>query len=81
MDCPKCQSPSTKVYDSRPMDNGQRRRRKCLACNHRFTTNETVVGKKKDYFVVCGTASEVLAVISEKEIIERDGVSVVQVNG
>lgn len=44
MNCPKCQHPYDKVIDSRSTQNGNgiRRRRKCLACEHRFTTYEIV---------------------------------------
>ena len=40
MKCPFCNSPDTQVIDSRVSDNGDsiRRRRKCAACNKRFTT-------------------------------------------
>lgn len=44
MKCPYCNSPDTKVTDSRDTDDGTsiRRRRQCLACGRRFTTYETV---------------------------------------
>jgi transcriptional repressor NrdR len=44
MKCPFCQSDETQVIDSRDSDDGDsiRRRRKCVACNKRFTTYETV---------------------------------------
>jgi transcriptional repressor NrdR len=44
MKCPFCHSPDTQVIDSRVSDDGEsiRRRRKCAACNKRFTTYETV---------------------------------------
>ena len=44
MKCPFCNSPDTQVIDSRVSDEGDsiRRRRKCAACNKRFTTYETV---------------------------------------
>lgn len=44
MKCPYCNSPSTKVTDSRDADDGTsiRRRRQCLECGRRFTTYETV---------------------------------------
>ena len=44
MRCPFCQSDETQVIDSRDSDDGDsiRRRRKCVACNKRFTTYETV---------------------------------------
>ncbi|HXF65674.1 MAG TPA: transcriptional regulator NrdR [Burkholderiales bacterium] len=44
MRCPFCKSPDTQVIDSRVSDDGDsiRRRRKCPACNKRFTTYETV---------------------------------------
>ena len=44
MYCPKCSSLEDKVIDSRLSKDGRsiRRRRECLACNHRFTTYEEV---------------------------------------
>lgn len=44
MICPRCQSPKTKVYDSRLTQNGRavRRRRQCLDCSYRYTTLEEV---------------------------------------
>ncbi len=43
MQCPFCQSPDTKVIDSRLANEGAqvRRRRECLSCGERFTTYET----------------------------------------
>lgn len=40
--CPKCQSLSTKVLDSRNVEHGKsiRRRRQCTNCEYRFTTFE-----------------------------------------
>lgn len=44
MNCPKCKSKTT-VIDSRPLTDGIgfRRRHKCLSCQHRFTTAESIV--------------------------------------
>ncbi len=44
MKCPYCSAADTKVLDSRNLDEGStiRRRRKCEACQKRFTTFETV---------------------------------------
>ena len=44
MRCPKCGTIQDKVIDSREAKDGVsvRRRRECLACNHRFTTYELV---------------------------------------
>jgi len=44
MKCPFCKSDETQVIDSRESDDGEsiRRRRKCVSCNKRFTTYETV---------------------------------------
>lgn len=39
MRCPNCKK-ETQVIDSRESDNSIRRRRTCLACQHRFTTYE-----------------------------------------
>jgi transcriptional repressor NrdR len=45
MRCPKCDSNDDKVLDSRAAreDKAIRRRRQCLACDHRFTTYEEIV--------------------------------------
>ena len=44
MNCPFCDHPDSKVIDTRPTEDGTsiRRRRECLACQHRFTTYERV---------------------------------------
>jgi len=42
MNCPFCAQAETKVTDSRPEQDGIRRRRECLACGRRFTTLERV---------------------------------------
>jgi transcriptional repressor NrdR len=44
MKCPFCASDDTQVIDSRVSDAGDsiRRRRRCAACQKRFTTYETV---------------------------------------
>lgn len=41
--CPACLSDDVFVVDSRPLPDSTRRRRSCRACEHRFTTVETVV--------------------------------------
>ncbi|MBW1742280.1 MAG: transcriptional repressor NrdR [Deltaproteobacteria bacterium] len=44
MKCPYCREIDNKVIDSRMTKEGHavRRRRECLACNHRFTTYERI---------------------------------------
>jgi transcriptional repressor NrdR len=42
MNCPFCAHVETKVTDSRPEQDGIRRRRECLSCGRRFTTLERV---------------------------------------
>jgi len=42
MNCPFCANADTKVTDSRPEQDGIRRRRECLSCGQRFTTLERV---------------------------------------
>lgn len=44
MICPKCGTLEDKVVDSRLSKNGRsiRRRRECIACEHRFTTYEEI---------------------------------------
>lgn len=45
MNCPHCNSSNDTVIDSRPSEQGEviRRRRKCNACEFRWTTKERVV--------------------------------------
>ena len=42
MNCPYCGGQESRVIDSRSLEAGVRRRRKCLACNARFTTYERI---------------------------------------
>ncbi|HZG68906.1 MAG TPA: transcriptional regulator NrdR, partial [Herpetosiphonaceae bacterium] len=44
MRCPYCQAHDTQVLDTRKLDNGAkiRRRRRCEACDHRFSTLERI---------------------------------------
>ena len=44
MKCPFCKGPDTQVVDTRESEDGEsiRRRRRCLTCDKRFTTYETV---------------------------------------
>lgn len=48
MRCPRCNEPSTRVIDSRDLENGStiRRRRECELCAHRFTTYERPEGAR-----------------------------------
>ena len=50
MNCPCCGGQSSKVVDSRSLDEGVRRRRECLVCNARFTTYERI--QPQDIFVI-----------------------------
>ncbi len=40
--CPSCDSENSKVVDSRHSQEGVRRRRECVSCGRRFTTDERV---------------------------------------
>jgi transcriptional repressor NrdR len=43
MRCPRCRERETRVIDSRDLDESSiRRRRECVACSARFTTNERI---------------------------------------
>lgn len=42
MKCPFCGKEDSKVIDSRPTEDGKRRRRECQTCKKRFTTFEIV---------------------------------------
>ena len=43
--CPLCGDIESKVIDSRSMHDGIRRRRQCIGCGGRFTTNERIQAK------------------------------------
>jgi transcriptional repressor NrdR len=48
MDCPGCKYPDTRVIETRQDGNDRvRRRRQCMRCGHRVTTEELVASKKK----------------------------------
>ena len=48
MRCPRCENDTTRVIDSRDLENGStiRRRRECEACGNRFTTYERPEGAR-----------------------------------
>jgi transcriptional repressor NrdR len=50
VNCPFCGGQELRVIDSRNLREGVRRRRKCLACNARFTTYERI--QPHDIFVI-----------------------------
>jgi transcriptional repressor NrdR len=60
MKCPFCGHPDTQVVDSRVSDEGDsvRRRRRCLACDKRFTTYETVELRMPQVVKSTGTRTE-----------------------
>ena len=60
MKCPFCNAPDTQVVDSRVNEEGTsvRRRRRCPACNKRFTTYETVELRMPQVVKQDGTRAE-----------------------
>ncbi|MDO8467927.1 MAG: transcriptional regulator NrdR [Nanoarchaeota archaeon] len=50
MECPYCSSTRFKVTNKRNSEEGIRRRRECLKCGKRFTTQEKI--EKDDIFVI-----------------------------
>ena len=60
MHCPFCKAEDTQVIDSRVSDDGDsiRRRRRCAACNKRFTTYETVEFRMPQVVKQDGSRSE-----------------------
>lgn len=60
MKCPFCASTQTQVIDSRVSEPGDsiRRRRRCLACQKRFTTYETVELRLPQVVKTNGTRSD-----------------------
>ena len=60
MRCPFCKHPDTQVVDTRENEEGDsiRRRRRCLSCDKRFTTYETVELRMPQVVKQDGTRSE-----------------------
>ncbi len=60
MKCPFCNGPDTQVIDSRESEEGEsiRRRRRCVACEKRFTTYETVELRMPQMIKSNGTREE-----------------------
>jgi len=60
MKCPFCSVPDTQVVDSRVSEEGDRirRRRRCTACDKRFTTYETVELRLTQVVKTNGTREE-----------------------
>ena len=60
MKCPFCGHPDTQVVDSRVNEEGDsvRRRRRCLSCDKRFTTYETVELRMPQVVKSTGTRTE-----------------------
>lgn len=50
LECPYCTHASSKVTDKRKSPEGTRRRRECLKCGKRFTTQERV--SREDFYVI-----------------------------
>lgn len=45
MSCPNCGNDGSAVIDARPAQGYFRRRRQCLKCRYRFTTEERILGQ------------------------------------
>ena len=60
MKCPFCKGPDTQVVDTRESEEGDsiRRRRRCMSCDKRFTTYETVELRMPQVVKQNGTRSE-----------------------
>jgi transcriptional repressor NrdR len=60
MRCPFCKGPDTQVVDTRESEEGDsiRRRRRCLSCDKRFTTYETVELRMPQVVKQNGTRSD-----------------------
>ena len=56
MKCPFCSNSETQVMDSRVSENGDsvKRRRKCVSCEKRFSTFETVEIKMPSVIKISG---------------------------
>lgn len=76
--CVECGSTQTEVIDSRPGPNKIRRRRKCMKCLRRFTTEETALKVAGPSMHL--TRAKVLELramrLTYREIAKRAGVSV-----
>ena len=60
MKCPFCSAPDTQVVDSRVSEEGDRirRRRRCVSCDKRFTTYETIELRMPQVVKANGTRQE-----------------------
>ena len=65
MICPKCQSKS-KVYNSRPVGDTTRRHRRCLKCNHKYSTLEILETKVVKLDDIMGSPMKKLEEITVK---------------
>ena len=71
MICPKCKSKS-KVYNSRPTDDGTiRRNRECLKCSHRYATIEVSADIKKVVDVEPPIETQVVAKPVQKQVVAK----------
>ena len=71
MICPKCKSKS-KVYNSRPTDDGTiRRNRECLKCSHRYATIEVSADIKKVVDVKPPIETKVVARWVQKQVVAK----------
>lgn len=57
MNCPQCGHEKTEVRDSRPYGETIRRRRRCHACAHRFSTYEIL---QEEYDVIAASDTNAL---------------------
>lgn len=51
--CPVCNSSMLKCIDSRPVKAAIKRRKQCMACNHRFNTLELAMDDFQELAVLC----------------------------
>ena len=60
MNCPKCNSPNIKCFDSRPKESIVKRRKKCMDCDYRWNTIEITTDRHRELLEKEGWLEDIL---------------------
>lgn len=73
MACPNCRGTKRTVTNSRPIEGSIRRRLRCLACNHRYTTVEVIADLRGN----CGRAPGFMVVGMQQALKMREAIAAI----